>query len=195
VIERLAGEIAQACAQDVGLKIVLGHGSGSFGHVPARKYHTRQGVNSVEEWYGFVEVWREADELCRLVMQALGKARLPALRLPPSAMVIARHGKVESWDLGTLQQALDRDLLPVIHGDVTFDRVLGGTILSTEDLFTHLAGQLHPARILLAGTEPGVWADYPNNTHLLPRSAPRLHSNRGRAERFSLHRRHRRHGG
>jgi isopentenyl phosphate kinase len=87
-------------------------------------------------------------------------------------MVIARQGKVESWDLGTLQQALERDLLPVIHGDVTFDRGLGGTILSTEDLFTYLVGQLHPARILLAGNESGVWADYPNNTHLLSEITP-----------------------
>jgi len=173
VMERLAQEIAQACAQDAGLRIVLGHGSGSFGHVPASKYHTRQGVKSAKEWNGFVEVWREADELCRLVMQSLENARLPALRLPPSAMIIARQGQVESWDLGTLQQALGRGLLPVIHGDVAFDRVLGGTILSTEDLFTYLAEQLHPTRILLAGTEPGVWADYPHNTHLLPEITPK----------------------
>jgi isopentenyl phosphate kinase len=45
--------------------------------------------------------------------------------------------------------------------------VLGGTILSTEDLFTYLAGLLHPEQILLAGNEPGVWADFPKNSRLL----------------------------
>jgi isopentenyl phosphate kinase len=60
----------------------------------------------------------------------------------------------------------------VIYGDVIFDRVRGGTILSTEDLFAHLAVHLRPARILLAGIEPGVWADYPACTRLIPEITP-----------------------
>lgn len=55
--------------------------------------------------------------------------------------------------------ALANGILPVVYGDVVFDEVRGGTILSTEDLFQHLAHQLHPERVLLAGLEAGVWAD------------------------------------
>ena len=69
--------------------------------------------------------------------------------------------------LEPLKAALEAGLLPVVFGDVVFDRARGGTILSTEDLFAHLGGELHPARILLAGLEPGVWADYPDCTHLV----------------------------
>jgi len=57
--------------------------------------------------------------------------------------------------------------LPVIYGDVVFDTVRGGTILSTEDLFSYLAPQLLPQRILLAGIEAGVWADYPQRKRLV----------------------------
>ena len=53
-----------------------------------------------------------------------------------------------------------------MFGDVVFDTVRGGTILSTEDLFVYLAAQLNPVRILLAGQDPGVWEDYPNCTSL-----------------------------
>lgn len=42
-----------------------------------------------------------------------------------------------------------------------FDNVRGGTIFSTEDLFEHIARQLRSQRILLAGLEGAVWADYP----------------------------------
>jgi isopentenyl phosphate kinase len=66
-----------------------------------------------------------------------------------------------------LQAALEAGILPVIAGDVIFDVQRGGTILSTEDLFDHLAHQLQPLRILLAGIEPGVWADFPNCTRLI----------------------------
>jgi isopentenyl phosphate kinase len=50
--------------------------------------------------------------------------------------------------------------------------VRGGTILSTEDLFEHLARHLHPERILLAGIEEGVWADFPACTRLIPEITP-----------------------
>jgi isopentenyl phosphate kinase len=55
---------------------------------------------------------------------------------------------------------------------VAFDDVRGGTILSTEDLFFHLAHETHPRRILLAGEEAGVWADFPGRTRLIPEITP-----------------------
>jgi isopentenyl phosphate kinase len=172
VLARLAAEIAQARQENPELRLLLGHGSGSFGHVPARKYATRSGVSTPQEWVGFVEVWREAWELNQLVMQALEQAGLPAVALSPLASVSSSAGRVATWNLEPVQKALQTGLLPVVYGDVIFDREWGGTILSTEDLFDHLAVALKPDRILLAGLEPGVWADYPTCTELAPEITP-----------------------
>jgi isopentenyl phosphate kinase len=173
VLERLSQEIAEARAQDRSLRFILGHGSGSFGHVPASKYKTRLGVETAEEWIGFIEVWRQAVGLNRLVMHALENADLPAMAFSPSAMVITDQGKVAKWNLDPLQHALEKGLLPVIYGDVVFDLKLGGTILSTEDIFAHLARYFLPTRLLLAGIEPGVWEDFPGNTSIVPVITPR----------------------
>ena len=85
----------------------------------------------------------------------------------PLANVIARVGKVFAWDPYPIQAALSNGLLPIIHGDVAFDKTRGGTILSTEDLFAYLALDLHPDAILLAGLETGVWSDFPGRENLL----------------------------
>jgi isopentenyl phosphate kinase len=169
VLARLAEEIAQARGENPDQLLLLGHGSGSFGHVPAKKYGTRSGVHTPQEWDGFVEVWREASELNQLVMQALWQAGLPAVALSPLASVVTAAGQVAAWNPEPVNVALQMGLLPVIYGDVIFDRQWGGTILSTEDLFRHLSLDLQPTRILLAGQEPGVWADYPACTRLLER--------------------------
>jgi isopentenyl phosphate kinase len=58
-------------------------------------------------------------------------------------------------------------LLPVVYGDVALDRQLGGTIVSTEEQFAFLARELHPAKILLAGVEAGIWRDFPTCTDLI----------------------------
>jgi isopentenyl phosphate kinase len=172
VLARLAQEIAAARREHPELQLVLGHGSGSFGHVPARRWGTRQGVRSSEAWGGFVEVWREAAALDSLVLTALANAGLPALALPPSASVVSKGGKLLQWDLDPLRLALAAGLLPVVYGDVIFDQEWGGTIFSTEDLFEHLARQLRPERILLAGLEPGVWGNFPDRTDLLAEITP-----------------------
>jgi isopentenyl phosphate kinase len=148
------------------MRLLLGHGSGSFGHVPAQRYDTRAGVHSPREWIGYANVWLEARALDQIVIEALNRAGLPAIAFPPSAAVTAADGHITAWDLAPLQSALDHHLLPVIQGDVAIDTIRGGTILSTEDLFCHLAGALRPERILLAGVEDGVWQDYPARTRL-----------------------------
>jgi isopentenyl phosphate kinase len=171
-LARLAGEVAAALQQDATLRLVLGHGAGSFGHVPARRYGTRLGVRTPQEWLGFAEVWRDAAALNRLVVDALVMAGLPVISLPPSASVYAQDGQVAIWNLAPIRAALAAGLLPVIQGDVIFDRARGGTILSTEDLFAYLAVELCPRRVLLAGLEPGVWADYPNCVELVTEITP-----------------------
>lgn len=166
-LNRLAAEIAAAFEQKPSLKLILGHGAGSFAHVSAKRHGTRKGVHTREEWRGFAEVWWDAATLNRFVLDALIAAGLPAVAFPPSASVIARDGEVARWDLDPIKASLKAKLLPVIHGDVIFDLERGGTILSTEDLFVHLARQLNPDRLLLAGIEPGVWENYPDRSQII----------------------------
>ena len=171
-LARLAEEIASAINQRPSLRLVLGHGAGSFAHVSAKQYDTRLGVGTHQQWMGFTEVWWDAAVLNRLVVEALRNAGLPAIALPPSAAVVARDGQVERWNIIPLEAAINAGLLPVIHGDVIFDTVRGGTILSTEDLFSHLALKIFPSRLLLAGRERGVWQDFPARTTIIENITP-----------------------
>ena len=177
VIACLVDEIKTAQAEIPDLRLILGHGSGSFGHVPAKQHGTRQGVDSPAGWRGFAEVWYEAATLNRIVIEALHAADLPGVSFPASAGATAKDGQFATWNLAPLTAALENGLLPVVYGDVVFDEIRGGTIFSTEDIFTHLARQLHlrqfqPERILLAGLDAGVWADFPACTQLIPEITP-----------------------
>lgn len=172
ILARLAAEIAAGLRANPALRLLVGHGSGSFGHVAGGRYGTRQGVSSPEQWLGFLEVWREAAALDRLVVDALHAAGLPAIVFPPSSGAISRNGIIQSWDVTPLQAALQAGLLPLVYGDVAFDAVRGGTILSTEDVFDYLEVKLRPQRLLLTGLEPGVWEDYPACTRLVDQITP-----------------------
>jgi len=185
VIDDLALQIAMTLKTQPNLRLVIGHGAGSFGHVAASEYKTRDGyprpsplahrerdANEDNYWKGFAEVWYQASSLNRFVMKALHKAEVSAISLPPSSSVIASDGKVSVWETTPIRMALSSRIVPVIFGDVVFDEIRGGTILSTEDLFMHLARALSPERILLAGLESAVWADFPARTKRIAQIRP-----------------------
>jgi isopentenyl phosphate kinase len=172
VIARAAAEIAAARSANPKLPLLLGHGSGSFGHFPAKQHGTREGVRNPEQWIGFIEVWRQAAALNHLVMDALLATGLPAISFSPSAGALAQDGEVASWELQPILAAVAAGLVPVVYGDVAFDLARGGTVLSTEDLFLHLVAALKPTRILLAGDEEGVLADYGTNPQLIEEITP-----------------------
>lgn len=167
VIRRIAEEI-RSVREEVAFPLIIGHGSGSFGHIPAKRFRTRQGVRTAAEWAGFAEVHAEATALNRIVTDILRGAGLPVLSFVPMDEIRADDGKVTSWDTAPLLTALENGLIPLVFGDTVFDSSRGGTIFSTEDLFVHLCGILpEPTRILLAGLEKGVWEDFPANTRLV----------------------------
>lgn len=156
VLTRLAAEIAAALVGNRALQLLVGHGSGSFGHVMASQYGTRRGVQTPAEWQGYAETARAAAELNRLVVDALWAAGVPVLRIQPSASAYCRNGELLSLDKRPVVTALTHGLVPVVHGDVALDEIRGGTIIATEEIFAWLAPRLRPQRIILVGEVAGV---------------------------------------
>jgi isopentenyl phosphate kinase len=164
VLARLASEVAAALAKRPDLRLVVGHGSGSFGHTEAKKYGTRQGVRTPGQWRAFANVAHVAARLNRHVLDALRAAGIPAINAQPSASVVCKDGVIVEMAVAPIQHALDGGLVPVVYGDVAVDEVRGGTIISTEDEFRYLATRLRPApsQILLAGSERGALTRWPD---------------------------------
>lgn len=156
VLERLAVEIKHAMDEDGELMLVLGHGSGSFGHVAAAQFDTRSGVRTAEEWLGYVKVSDAAARLNREVCSALLAVGVPAVSLQPSASALCHDGQIVHLATGSVRAALEAGILPVVYGDVAFDDIRGGTIISTEEILSYLAAELRPARLMLAGETEGV---------------------------------------
>jgi isopentenyl phosphate kinase len=166
-LAELAAEIAAATRLDPDLRLVLGHGSGSFGHTAASQYWPINTEWTHADWCSFAEVWYQASTLNRLVVDALHGAGISAISFPPSATSQSNNGAIIDWYLAPLQRALEAGIMPLIQGDIAFDTAIHGVILSTEDLFFTLAQRLQPQCILLAGLERGVWADFPARSRLV----------------------------
>ncbi|NBU64224.1 MAG: uridylate kinase, partial [Chloroflexia bacterium] len=166
-IARMAQAIAAARTLDPQLRLVLSHGSGSYGHVAAARYGIHKGLASDADWFGFAATSAAALRLNRLMVDALLAANIPAWSLQPSTTVETANGKVVAWHTDHIAQALHKGLVPVVHGDVSFDRGQGCAIASTEMLLQWLCGvpALAPTRIILVGESAVYTADPHRDPH------------------------------
>lgn len=163
-IERLAREIAEARAavEARGERIVLGHGSGSFGHVAAAAAGLGKGPLDPENLAGASRTQERAAALHRLILEALGAAGLAPFSLAPGSFLLSESGAPVDRFLEPLAHALRLGLLPVVYGDVVLDRAWGASIASTEAVLSEVATGL-PAlgieisRALWLGETEGVY--------------------------------------
>ncbi len=174
IMQRLAREIAAAHRAHPERQFIIGHGSGSYGHVVGRKYAVRSGVKDARGWRGFVETGYIAGQLHRAVLAALLRAGLPVISLPPSALVHCVDGAIVQFHTQPIFNAIHHGLIPLLFGDVAFDETRGGVIVSTEEVFAALAERLPPDRLTLAGVVDGVYTGDPLRDPHAER-IPRIH--------------------
>lgn len=140
MIARLAREIAeQSPFRLPPPPLILGHGSGSFGHVAARRFGIAEGIRSADQLPGVSLTQQRAAALHRLVVEALAEAGARPYSLAPSSCIVTAAGRPAAFADEPLLRALENGLLPVLYGDVVMDREQGAAICSTEKVFETVA--------------------------------------------------------
>ena len=135
VIRRLARELAAIARNPRAPRLVVGHGSGSFGHVAAARGGLIAGANATRSLDAIARTQRAAADLHRIVVAALADAGARPFSFAPSSFLIAAGGRVTGSFAEPILEALDLGLLPVVYGDVVLDARRGAVIVSTEELF------------------------------------------------------------
>ncbi len=137
VLARLAAELRQVTEAFPG-GLVLGHGSGSFGHAVA----TEGGWSAKGSSPSSEVLARTQDAAARLhreVIAALLEAGLPPFSLAPGSLMVSSRGRLSSLNVEPLVEAIESGLLPVLFGDVVLDTEDRARIYSTESVFLSIA--------------------------------------------------------
>lgn len=142
VLKRLVDEIARARAKNPDTLFIVGHGQGSFAHVPAAKYKTMQGFMNENSLHGMAIVQDLAAQLNRIVVATFLKANIPAVSFYPSNILVTKNRTAISSDLSVLEEYLRKGLTPITCGDVIVDQAQGCTIWSTEEVLAFFAREL-----------------------------------------------------
>lgn len=161
IISNICNEI-KGFSEENNTKLIISHGSGSFGHIDAKKYKTIDGVKNRDDFFGFCKVQNKASDLNKIIVSNLIKQGISAFPIQPSAISLCKNKIIQEIHIDSIINALNNKLIPVIYGDVCFDETLGGTIISTEDIIGYLSKKLikrYELIIILFGKVDGVLDD------------------------------------
>lgn len=155
VIKRLAQEIKSA-SKNSGFKLLIGHGGGSFPHVPAAKYQTQKGLINGDSIKGFCETADAAIQINRIIINKFLKAGLSVASFAPLSFIYDSKVLFEN-----IEKALEIGIMPVIYGDVIMDSKTGFCIYSGEKTLDLLALKMSKKykieKIIMAGDTNGVY--------------------------------------
>lgn len=160
IIRQIAKEINEA-RKEKSFKLLIGNGGGSYPHVPAKKYKTAEGIINKDSLKGIAEVQDAASRLNRIIVRALLDAGENAISIQPSSVALTKNSRIVEFYTKPLEIFLEKDMMPVIYGDVGLDLKKGCSIISTEELFVFLAKKFKPKKIISAGIVDGVFTGDP----------------------------------
>lgn len=138
VIARLGREIKSALAEFDG-KLIIAHGSGSFGHSVAKKYGVERGWEHKRGLEGVPLVADAAVKINRIVIAEFLKVGLPVVSFAPASLIFADNSRPADIFLAPISQCLNWGMIPVVYGDIIFDRKKGWCIFSSEKILNILA--------------------------------------------------------
>jgi len=158
-IARFAREIKSALKK-TNARIIIGHGAGSFAHVPAHRYKTKEGLINKNSLFGMSVTEEAARWLNMIVTKEFVSQKLPVFPFSPASFLISDAKVCGSSYLDPIKKALQIGIIPVVYGDVIVDKKIGCTIFSTERILSILAGGLqkdYKIRIIYVTNVNGVY--------------------------------------
>ena len=122
-----------AAAVRGGVRLVVVHGAGSFGHSHARKFRVKMGFHCEEGkesesghyQFGFADTRRSVTRLNHYLVEALVKEGVPAVGVSPFPVWTCDNGELEADGVPLIEQLLDTGMAPA--GDAWRCRPRQGT--------------------------------------------------------------------
>ncbi|MFQ6130371.1 MAG: isopentenyl phosphate kinase, partial [Candidatus Hadarchaeaceae archaeon] len=127
----------------------------------ASKYKIAEGYRNNRQLMGLSLTHRAMEKLNTHVVDALHEVGVPAIAIPPSACAVVDGGRIKSMELAPVRKLLKLGLVPVLYGDAVPDLSKGMSILSGDQLITHLARELGVSRVILGVDVDGVYTSDP----------------------------------
>lgn len=145
-------------------QLILLHGGGSFAHPYVSKSALRNGFKQKLQLGSVSEIELNLDQLTRIIGVGLLLRNRPFVPLSPMSFMTLRRGNFGRSFLDPITSALRLGLIPLIHGDIVFDKVRGCGIVSADRIASLLDEKIGASRVLFGSDVDGLYDGNPKTS-------------------------------
>lgn len=156
-----------------GKKIIIIHGGGAFGHPTAKKYDINSGKNlSIDnQIYGLAKTHSVMTELNKYIVDEFMKRQVPAISIQTSCVFIRDPEKGIELNLEIIKLVLNLGIIPILYGDIIFNRNGDFSIISGDTIILKLCeslgGNLQLSKVIFAMEEDGLFIEKPETDEII----------------------------
>jgi isopentenyl phosphate kinase len=171
VLQSVVQEIRHCLDEGLIESLIVVHGVGSFGHPPVIEHRLHRGFESPDQLLPISKTQTTVNEFRMKIVKAFQAAEIPVNLFHPSSMVVSKKMRMEEYFLESLRGYLEIGMTILLGGDMVFDKAMGFSVGSGDQIAVILARELGAHRLLFAMDVDGLYDGDPaknQNAALIP---------------------------
>ena len=167
---------------DANIKLILIHGGGSFGHPLAKQYAISKGIDSSikSQIIGLTKTHNAMNEFNSYIVNLFLEKGYPVLPIQPSSIFIRDLNKISIHSIDIIEALLNLNILPILYGDIIFDKKGSFSILSGDQIIFKLCESIKKfqiSKVIFTMETDGIYINDKRKDKNSPILATDLYSN------------------
>jgi isopentenyl phosphate kinase len=157
VLKAVAVEIKECIELELIKSLVIVHGVGSFGHPPVLKYNLHKGFRNKNQLISMSRTQQIVNEFRKTIATTFLDEGIPINLMQASSMVVGNKKLITDHAFNSLNGFLSLGMVPLIGGDMMYDKSMGFSVCSGDQIAVTLSRVLLAKQLIFATDVPGVF--------------------------------------
>lgn len=157
ILRAVAEEIKECIELNLIKSLVIVHGVGSYGHPPVIKYNLHKGFKNKDQLIAMSKTQQIVNEFRTKVATAFLEVGVPVNLMHASSMVVGNKMTIFNYSFNSLIGFLSLGMVPLIGGDMMYDKVMGFSVCSGDQIAVMLSRELQAKTLIFATDVLGVF--------------------------------------
>ncbi len=161
VLPRIAQEIYKCRALGLIEDLIIIHGVGSHGHPPVLAHRLHRGFKDSTQLLALTTTQHAVNAFRMELVSEFIKVGIPINLMHTSSICVSSKGSIQEMFLESFNGFLAMGMVPLVGGDMVYDRDMGFSVGGGDQLAVMIAKKLPVARLIFATDVSGMYTDDP----------------------------------
>ncbi len=156
IIKEMAREIKECIDSGLIEDLIIVHGVGSFGHPPVLEHKLHHGFQGTHQLIPLSQTQLSVNKFRIFLTNELIDVGIPVNLLHSSSIFASEKMRISDFFLDSIKGFLSIGMVPLIGGDMIFDKNMGFCVGSGDQISTLLSKELMADRMIFATDVSGI---------------------------------------